>query len=62
MISKKKFQVFEKVKKSGLAKMYDIDSVRLVAIKYGQILTNKDCFDLILNYDKLKEKYDKKNR
>ncbi len=56
-MTKAKFISFEKVRKSGLTNMYDINTVRLVAIKYGQMLTNKDCFDIMLNYDKYKQKY-----
>lgn len=37
--------------------MFDINSVRLIAIKYGQMLSNKDCFDAMLNYDKYVRKY-----
>jgi len=54
---KEKFWAFEKVIRSGLTNMYDINAVRLIAIKYGQMLTNKDCFDFMLNYDKYKKKY-----
>jgi len=38
--------------------MYDINEVRLIAVaKYGKILTKKDCFDCMLNYDKYFRKY-----
>ena len=60
-MTKAKFIAFEKVKRSGLTNMYDINKVRSIAIKYGQMLSNKDCFDIILNYDKYKMKYGKKN-
>lgn len=61
-MTKAKFISFEKVRRSGLTNMYDINKVRLIAIKYGQMLTNKDCFDIMLNYDKYKQKYEgKKN-
>lgn len=61
-MNKKKFHVFEKVRKSGLTNMYDINEVRLISVaKYGQILTNKDCFDIMLNYDKYKIKYGSTN-
>lgn len=60
-MTKAKFIAFEKVKRSGLANMYDINEIRFFAIKYGQILSNKDCFDIILNFDKYKIKYGKKN-
>lgn len=44
-MTKAKFIAFEKVRKSGLTNMYDINKVRLIAVaKYGQILTKKDCF------------------
>jgi hypothetical protein len=56
-MTKSKFIAFEKVRKSGLTNMYDINQVRLIAIKYGQMLSNKDCFDITLNYDKYKQKY-----
>ena len=60
---KEKFWAFEKVRRSGLTNMYDIDQVKFIsASKYGQILSNKDCFDIMLNYEKYKQKYgDKKN-
>lgn len=61
-MNKKKFLAFEKVRKSGLTNMYDINQVRFIsASKFGQILTNKDCFDIMLNYDKYKIKYGIKN-
>lgn len=60
-MTKAKFIAFEKVKRSGLANMHDINEIRFIAIKYGQILSNKDCFDIILNFDKYKIKYGKKN-
>ena len=57
-MTKAKFIAFEKVRKSGLADMYDINEVRLIAVtKYGQMLTKKDCFDCMLNYDKYFRKY-----
>lgn len=56
-MTKAKFIAFEKVRRSGLTNMYDINEVRLIAIKYGQILSNKDCFDCMLNYDKYFRKY-----
>ena len=62
MITKSKFQTYEKVRKSGLTNMYDINEIRFIAVsKYGQELTKKDCFDIMLHYDKYKEKYAKKN-
>ena len=61
-MTKAKFLAFEKVRKSGLTNMYDINQVRLIAIKYGQMLSNKDCFDIMLNYDKYKTTYGTNNR
>lgn len=62
MITKSKFQAWEKVRKSGLTNMLDINEIRFIAVsKYGQELTKKDCFDIMLNYDKYKKKYAKKN-
>ena len=53
-----KFIAFEKVRRSGLTNMYDINQVKFMAAsKYKQILTNKDCFDCMLNYDKYRRKY-----
>jgi hypothetical protein len=60
-MTKAKFIAFEKVRKSGLTNMYDINAVRLIAIKYGEMLSNKDCFDIMLNYDKYKIKYGSTN-
>lgn len=60
-MTKAKFIAFEKVRKSGLTNMYDINQVRFIsASKYGQILTDKDCFDIMLNYDKYKKNYGSK--
>ncbi len=57
-MTKSKFIAFEKVRRSGLTNMYDINQVKFIAVsKYGQILTNKDCFDIMLNYDKYFRKY-----
>jgi hypothetical protein len=62
MITRARFQVFEKIQKSGLTNMYDINEVRFIGIsKYGQELTKKDCFDIMLHYDKYKQKYAKKD-
>jgi hypothetical protein len=58
MIIKAKFIVFEKVRRSGLTNMYDINEVRFIALaKFKQELTKKDCFDIMLNYDKYRRKY-----
>jgi hypothetical protein len=57
-MNKKKFLAFEKVRRSGLTNMYDINEVRFIAVsKYGQVLTKKDCFDCMINYDKYVRKY-----
>jgi len=57
-MTKAKFIAFEKVRRSGLTNMYDINEVRLIAVaKYGQMLTKKDCFDCLLSYDKYFRKY-----
>lgn len=60
-MTKAKFIAFEKVRKSGLTNMYDINEVRLIAIKYGEMLSNEDCFDIMLNYDKYRIKYGSEN-
>lgn len=60
-MTKAKFIAFEKVRRSGLTNMYDINEVMLIAIKYGQILTKEECFDIMVNYDKYKQKYGIKN-
>jgi hypothetical protein len=42
--------------------MLDIDEIIFLAIeKYNQKLTKKDCFDILLNYDKYRNKYGNKN-
>ena len=56
-MTKAKFIAFEKVRRSGLTNMYDINEVRLIALTYGQMLSQKDCFDIMLNYDKYRRKY-----
>ena len=56
-MTKSKFISFEKVRLSGLANIYNIDEVRLISAKYGEILSVKDCFEIMLNYDKYKQKY-----
>ena len=56
-MTKAKFIAFEKAKRSGLTNMCDINFVKLVAIKYGRILTNENYFDCMLNYDKYAQKY-----
>jgi len=33
--------------------MYNVDSVRLVSVKYGEMLSVEDCFDIMLNYYKI---------
>lgn len=59
---KAKFLAFEKVRLSGETNMYDINEVIRISIKYGQILTKEECFDIMVNYDKYKQKYGTKNR
>jgi len=60
-MNKKKFQAWEKVRRSGLANMLDINEVKFIALsKYGQKLSNTDCFKLMLSYDKYKQKYGNK--
>ncbi len=56
-MTKAKFLAFEKVRRSGKANMFDITRLRLIALTYGQMLTEKDCFDIMLNYDKYALKY-----
>lgn len=59
-MTKAKFIAFEKVRKSGLANIYNIDEVRLVSAKYGKVLSIKDCIEIMFNYEKYRKKYDKK--
>lgn len=62
MITKSKFHAWEKVRKSGLTNMLDINEIRFIAVsKFKQKLAKKDCFDIMLHYDKYKKKYAKKN-
>ncbi|MDO9231673.1 MAG: hypothetical protein Q7U36_04330 [bacterium] len=56
-MTKAKFIAFEKVRRNGLANMFDINVVIKLAKKYEQTLTKKDCFDIMLNYDKYRRKY-----
>ena len=57
-MTKAKFIAFEKVRKSGLANMYDINEIIFISLaKFKQKLTKKDCFDIIVNYDKYKQKH-----
>lgn len=57
-MTKAKFIVYEKVRRSGLTNMYDINEVIFIAlVKFKQKLTKKDCFDIMLNYDKYRRKY-----
>lgn len=56
-MTKAKFLIFEKVRLSGLTNMYSVDSVRLISAKYGDMLSIRDCFEIMLNYDKYKQKY-----
>ena len=57
-MTKAKFLAFEKVRRSGLTNMYDVNEVRFIALaKFEQELTKKDCFDIMLNYDKYRRKY-----
>ena len=61
-MNKKKFLAFEKVRKSGLMNMYDVNEVIFIALeKFKQELTKKDCFDILLNYDTYKVKYGSEN-
>lgn len=61
-MNKKKFLAFEKVRKSGLTNMFDINEVRFIALaKFKQELTKKDCFDIMLNYDKYRINYGSEN-
>ena len=56
-MTKAKFIAFEKVRRSGLTNMLDINEVRLISAKYGPVLSKEDCFDIMLNYDKYRRKY-----
>ncbi|MCX6762193.1 MAG: hypothetical protein NT093_00215 [Candidatus Moranbacteria bacterium] len=56
-MTKAKFIAFEKVRRSGKTNMLGITRLRLIALTYGQMLTEKDCFDIMLNYDKYRRKY-----
>jgi len=59
-MTKAKFIAFEKVRQSGATNMFDIKAVQADALKYGQKLTNSDCFKIMLSYDKYKQKYGNK--
>ena len=49
---------FEKVRRSGLTNMFDARAVREITQKeFDQILTDRDCFDCMPNYDKYFRKY-----
>jgi hypothetical protein len=57
-MTKAKFLAFEKVRRSGLTNMYDVNEVIFISLaKFKQELTKKDCFDIMLNYDKYRRKY-----
>jgi hypothetical protein len=56
-MTKAKFIAFEEVRLSGLTNMFDIKAVQAGALKYGQTLSNSDCFKIMLNYDKYFKKY-----
>jgi len=54
MITKKKIQVYEDVRQSGLTNMFDIKSV--IALS-RELLTKADCIDIMQNYSTYIEKY-----
>lgn len=54
---KNKFIAFERVRRSGLTNTFDLNEVRYMAMKNGQMLSKKGCFDIMLNYDKYFRKY-----
>jgi hypothetical protein len=56
-MTKAKFVAFEKVRRSGLARIHDINEVIFVGFKYGQILSKEECIDCLMNYDKYVQKY-----
>ena len=56
-MTKAKFIAFEKARKSGLARIHDINEIIFVGVKYGQKLSKEDCIDCLLNYDKYVRKY-----
>jgi len=58
-MTKEKFESYVKVQKSGITNMWDIDFVRKLS---KEKLTEEDCFDIMKNYQKYKEKYIGKNK
>jgi hypothetical protein len=57
-MTKAKFIALERVRRSGLTNMYNINEVRFIALaKFKQELTKNDCFDIMLNYEKYRRRY-----
>ena len=59
-VSKKKFEVYVKVQKSGITNMFNIANVMEAADKIFDIeLTRKDCIYIMKNYKELEEAFKK---
>lgn len=60
-VSKRKFKAYEVVKESGTTNMFNIKKVIELSDKICKVpLTKKDCFQIMGNYGKLKEKHNEK--
>ena len=60
MISRKKFEAYVGVQKSGVTNMYNIKNVIEAADLFSDVkLTKEDCFNIMKNYSILKEMYSK---
>ena len=58
MVSEKKWLSYLDVQASGLTNMWDVPEVVSLANKMNQVkLTKRDCYYIMKNYGKLKEKF-----
>ena len=55
-MTKKKFESYVEIQRSGLTNMWDI---KVVIDLSGGKLTKKDCLDIMENYDKYIDKFSK---
>jgi len=56
-MTKNKFITYEKIRRSGITNMFDIEKVITLSELYGCLLTKEDCLDIMKNYCRYYEKY-----
>jgi len=56
-MTKEKFLAYKEAKESGMPENHIDAVIQLIFLQSRKMLTHKDCFNIILNYDEYDKKY-----